>query len=271
MTDRRTTNMLAASQVEVASTRFSRVSTSGQLVWRTEFFGPPPSPVSSDSLAVAGAIEYREPEPGEVRPAQAFLVEQEAGAIVPPHFHFVDQFQVVVAGDGRLGAHAVTPLSVHFAGASTGYGPITPGDSGLSYFTFRASADETGAQYLPGARPRMRPLPRRNVIAPQIQIGAPQELAARKAGVLETALEKDDGLAIFYMRLAPDESMATPSTAEGNGLSMLVSAGSLTLNGGTYAPWSCLFVTPQEGSATLQASGEGAEVLVLRYPRALTA
>ena len=263
--------MLAASQVEVASTRFSRVSTSGQLVWRTEFFGPPPSPVSSDSLAVAGTIEYSDPAPGEVRPAQAFLVEQEAGAVVPPHFHFVDQFQVVVAGNGKLGTHPVTPLSVHFAGACTGYGPITPGDSGLSYFTFRASADETGAQYLPGARPRMRPLPKRNVIAPQIPIGTPQELAARQAGVVDTVLEKDDGLAIFYMRLAPAECMATPSGAEGNGLTMLVSAGSLKLNGGTYAPWSCLFVTPNEGSATLQASGEGAEVLVLRYPRALSA
>ncbi len=262
--------MLAKSQMEVASTRFSRVSTSGKLVWRTEFFGPPPSPVSSDSLAVAGAIDYREPEPGEVRPAQAFLVEQEAGAVVPPHFHFVDQFQVVVAGDGKLGAHAVQPLSVHFAGASTGYGPITPGDSGLSYFTFRASADETGAQYLPGARPRMRPVTRRNVIAPRVLMGDPKDVAARQESVLETAVEKDDGLGIFYLRLAPNESMTTPSAAEGNGLSILVAAGALTLSGRSYAPWSCLFVTPDEDSARLQASGEGAEVLVLRYPRVLT-
>lgn len=262
--------MLAASQVEVASTRFSRMSTSGRLVWRTEFLGPPPSPVSSDSLAIAGAIDYREPQPGEVRPAQAFLVEQEAGAVVAPHFHFVDQFQVVVAGDGKLGAHAVAPLSVHFAGASTGYGPITPGDSGLSYFTFRASADETGAQYLPGARPRMRPLPRRNVVSPRVLIGDPQDVAARKEEVLETALENDDGLAVFYMRVPANGAMATPSAAEGNGLSMLVAAGSLTLSDRGYAPWSCLFVAPDEGSVTLQASGEGAEVLVLRYPRVLT-
>lgn len=259
--------MLAKSQVEVAATRFSRVSTSGQLVWRTEFLGPPPSPVSSDSLAVAGAIDYREPGPGEVRPAQAFLVEQEPGAVVPPHFHFVDQFQVVVAGGGKLGAHAVEPLAVHFAGACTGYGPITPGDAGLSYFTFRASADETGAQYLPSARPRMRPLPRRNVIAPRIPMGQSQDVAARKAGVLETALEKDDGLGIFYLRLAPNESITSPSAAHGNGLSMLVAAGALTLAGRSYAPWSCLFVAPAEGSATLQASDAGAEVLVLRYPR----
>lgn len=263
--------MLAKSQVEVASTRFSRVSQSGQLVWRTEFLGPPPSPVSSDSLAVAGAIDYRDPEPGEVRPAQAFLVEQEPGAVVPPHFHFVDQFQVVVAGDGKLGSHAVAPLSVHFAGASTGYGPITPGDAGLSYFTFRASADETGAQYLPGARPRMRPLTRRNVIGPRILMGTPQDVAARLEGVLETPLYKDDGLAVFYMRIAPNAFMTTPSAAEGNGMSMLVAAGSLALAGQSYAPWSCLFLTPEEGTATLRASEAGSEVLVLRYPRLVNA
>ncbi len=259
--------MLATSQVEVASKRFSRVSQSGQLVWRTEFFGPSPSPTSSDSLVVAGQIEYRDPAPGEVRPPQAFLVEQEAGAVVPPHFHFVDQFQVVAQGGGKLGAHAVEPLSVHFAGAHTGYGPITPGPEGLGYFTFRASADETGAQYLPGARPRMRAMPKRNVIVPRIAIGRAGELAARQSSAVETALDKEDGLGVFYLRIAPRAALATPSAAQGNGLSMLVSAGSLVLEGRSYAPWSCLFVPPQEGAATLQAGEGGAEVLVLRYPR----
>jgi hypothetical protein len=102
-----------------------------------------------------------------------------------------------------VGAHPVEPLSVHFAGACTGYGPITPGDR----------------------------------------------------------------LAVFYMRIAPHAAMRTPSAAEGNGLSMLVAAGSLRVDGRSYAPWSCRFVTQQEGAATPQASDAGAEVLVLRYPR----
>ncbi|HEY8359247.1 MAG TPA: hypothetical protein VIL30_17500, partial [Ramlibacter sp.] len=198
--------MHVKSRAEAAASRFSRVSPAGRLVWRTEFLGPPPSPASSESLAQAGAVDYLDPQPGEVRLPQAFLVEQEPGAVVAPHFHFVDQFQVIVAGEGKLGAHAVAPLSVHFAGACTGYGPITPGEQGLSYFTFRASADETGAQYLPGARPRMRPTTRRNVIAPRIQSASPGELAARVESVLESALEKDDGLGVFYLRIAPGDS-----------------------------------------------------------------
>lgn len=257
--------MHAKSHAQAAATRFSRISPGGQLVWRTEFLGPPPSPASSDSLALAGASEYRDPEPGEVRLPQAFLVEQEPGAVVAPHFHFVDQFQVIVAGDGKLGAHAVAPLSVHFAGACTGYGPITPGAQGLSYFTFRASADETGAQYLPGARQRMRPTVRRNVIAPRILSASAEELVARRDCVVETVLEKEGGLAVFYLRIPPNASVETPPT-EG-GVSLLVAAGTLEHAGSELGSWSCLFVAPEDGVATLQAARQGAEVLALRYPR----
>ena len=48
---------------------------------------------------------------------------------------------------------------------------------------------------------------------------------------------------------------------------MLVTAGSLALGGKDYAAWSCLFLAPQEDTVSLQASTQGAEVLVLRYPR----
>jgi hypothetical protein len=259
--------MLAKSHNEAAPTRFSRVSAGGQQVWRTEFIGPPPSPVSSDSLSIAGSIEYRDPEPGELRPPQAFLVEQEAGAVVAPHFHFVDQFQVIVAGSGSLGRHPVAPLSVHFAAASTGYGPITPGDEGLSYFTMRASADQTGAQYLPDARPRMRAGVRRNVVVDRILTAAPEAVAARSQSAIETMLESEDGLAVFYMRIAPGDSMAPPAAAQSQGISMLVAAGLLSIGGQQYAAWSCLFNAPHEDPSPLQASPAGAEVLVMRYPR----
>ena len=34
---------------------------------------------------------------------QALLVEQSPNSVVPPHFHGIDQFQVVVNGSGMLG------------------------------------------------------------------------------------------------------------------------------------------------------------------------
>ena len=128
-----------------APTRFARNAPGGGRIWRTDYFGPPPSPKSSNSVDpnAMNAEVFTPPAPGEIRPPQAFLVEQEPNAIVHPHFHFVDQFQVVVDGGGRIGRHDVGPIMAHFAGACTGYGPITPGDGGLKYFTLRASADST--------------------------------------------------------------------------------------------------------------------------------
>jgi hypothetical protein len=258
----------AATRADAAPTRFSRTTAEGRLLWRSMFFGPAPSPMSSESLlSKASSDTYVDPLPGEVRAPQAFLIEQEPGAVVQPHFHYVDQFQVVVAGGGHLGRHPVAPLSVHFAAACTGYGPISPGEHGLSYFTLRASADESGAQYLPAARDRMRPLPRRNVVVDAIAQEAPAALAARRESVLETALDNDDGLAVFFMRLAPGQSLNAPDPALGNGLSLLVAGGAIVRDGAEMAAWSCLYVPPGDGVISLCAAARGAEVLAMRYPR----
>ncbi|MFM7610777.1 MAG: hypothetical protein ACKO9A_18150, partial [Alphaproteobacteria bacterium] len=98
-----------------APTRFARNAPGGGRIWRTDYFGPPPSPKSSNSVDpnVMNAEVFIPPAPGEIRQPQAFLVEQEPNAIVHPHFHFVDQFQVVVDGGGRIGRHDVGPIMAH--------------------------------------------------------------------------------------------------------------------------------------------------------------
>ena len=53
----------------------------------------------------------------------AYLVEQAAGAVVAPHYHQVDQFQLFVGGSGRIGTHALEGVTVHYAGAHSPYGP----------------------------------------------------------------------------------------------------------------------------------------------------
>ena len=259
--------MQARSHAEVAAKRFSRKSQSGSLVWRTEFFGPPPSPVTSNSLASAGAVDYQDPQPGEQREPQAFLVEQEPGAVVNPHFHFVDQFQVVAAGYGTLGRHEVAPLSVHFAAGSTGYGPISPGAEGLSYFTFRSAADQSGAQYLPESKERLRPGVRRNVFCDRIVPGTPEQLASRSESAFETVLQEDGGLAVSYLRVPPDQIVQLPDPATGSGMSMLVAAGAVTLQEAEYAAWSCMYVASDDALPELRAGSGGAEILVMRFPR----
>jgi hypothetical protein len=258
--------MLAVTRDEVSSSRFSRVTANGSLLWRTDFIGPPPSR-RTEQLVDAEPPEYIEPKPYEIREPQAFLVEQEAGAQVAPHFHYVDQFQVIVAGDGILGRHPVAPFTVHFAGAHTGYGPIIPGSNGLMYFTFRASADSTGAQYLPGASRRMRKGQRRNLVAEDLPVSSSASLASRQQNQIDIGLEAEDGLSVQLLRIAPKKSLRLPDFSLGAGVSMVVVAGAVVFDGKHYGLLSCLYGRQDEASPELVAGAGGAEVLFLRYPR----
>ena len=82
---------------------------------------------------------------------QAYLVGQKA-PVLRPHYHEVDQFQVVLDGDGRLGRHAIGSGTVHYSDAYTVYGPIfADGPDGLSYFTLRLDP-AVGLNYMPESR-----------------------------------------------------------------------------------------------------------------------
>lgn len=260
----------AIAAAEAAPTRFSRQTREGSTIWRTDYFGPPPSPIGSNSVdpSAPPSVDYADPAPGERRPPQAFLVEQEPGAVVHPHFHYVDQFQVAVAGDGTLGRHAVGPVTVHFSSACTAYGPITPGEAGLKYFTLRASADGTGAQFIPASRERMRPGPRRNLVLGPIQPAPASEYVARTASSLEVVASEPDGLEVLVFRLAPGARVTTPDPAKGGGQSMIVLAGELRCLGKSLEPLSAMFVRPEEDALYLRTGEEGADLLILQYPRA---
>lgn len=258
----------ATASTTAAPARFSRVSPEGGLIWRTDYFGPPPSPKGSTSVdpKAMNANVYVPPAAGERREPQAFLVEQEPNAVVHPHFHFVDQFQVVMEGGGKIGRHAVAPIMAHFAGASTGYGPITPGVSGLKYFTLRASADGTGAHFLPAAKDRMGRERKRYVLADPVLPSTPEALAARREPVTDTVLHEEDGLAILMLRIPPNGRLAAPDPSEGGGQSMLVAGGTIRHEGVALNRLSALFVSRDEQPFVAEAGPEGGELLVLQYP-----
>ncbi|HEX3995030.1 MAG TPA: hypothetical protein VHX39_27970, partial [Acetobacteraceae bacterium] len=85
----------------------------------------------------------------------AFLVEKDAAAVVRPHFHAADQYQVIVQGGGRLGTHDVGTVSVHYTDAYSAYGPIVAAGEGISWFTLRKAWDP-GARYMPAERAQLR-------------------------------------------------------------------------------------------------------------------
>jgi len=135
---------------------------------------------------------------GNWRP-QAFLVEQDAGSVILPHFHEENEFQVVVEGDGEFGRHPVRPVMVHYAGRHTGYGPIKSGSRGLWYFSLRAISDP-GARFLPEARKEMEKGPKRQLLGETIE-PQPDGIAA---WVLRQPMPAPDGAARFYVVLSGD-------------------------------------------------------------------
>ena len=155
---------------------------------------------------------------------QAFLVVRPyAGARIEPHFHDVDQFQVVVAGDGRIGKKDVRPITFQYADAYTPYGPIVARDDGISFFTLRNSASG-GHWSMPGNKHNMPCRAGRN-------IEGIFELGSRAIADGETEREslmsqQDDGVDAVGFRLGKNAA-ADGLPNDGGGQYYLVCAGKL--------------------------------------------
>lgn len=243
-------------------TRFPRLDATGKRLWRTEYLGPAPSPRSP--TLDPGVMAFVMPE----RDApQSFRIEQEPGLIVHPHFHYVDQFQIVIEGGGELGRHRAEPLTVHYASGHTGYGPITAGPQGLTYVTLRAQADTTGAQYLPGARERMHKVPKRHRLADPCPPLGDEGLAALRGPDVVTLFDEDDGLGAWVFRLPAGACVQGPDPARGGGQSIVLSHGSTQLEGEWLDRHSCLYLSSSAAPLPLQAGPRGLEIVFCQYAR----
>jgi hypothetical protein len=193
-----------------------------------------------------------------------FLVEQPPHAVLATHFHLHNQFQVVRAGSGTLGPHAVGPGSVHYAGAYTGYGPLMAGPAGLSYFTLRA-VHETGANFLPAARDRLRRGPKRHAQGP---VHAPLPLAALRglpAPCRVPLIAPQDDLAACAFQLPPLAALA-PGAPAGSGQFQLVLAGALDTPQGRLQAWESRYLSAGEDAGGCAAGADGVHLLVLDMP-----
>lgn len=210
------------------------------------------------------------PDDGSLYP-MAFLVEQDPGCVAPAHFHQADQFQVVVAGEGRLGTHDVAPVTVHFTGKYSPYGPLVASPTGLHYFTLRNGWDP-GARYMQEDRAVLRHVPGRRH---REAVAAPRPMSARRdaaAPSCESLLAPSgDGLLALRYVLPAEAGATGPDPARGNGQYWVVIAGTLRHDGAELGPRSCLFLSPDESALTIAAGSDGVEVLALQFPRATVA
>lgn len=243
----------ASSQVAQASRR--PVVANGVPIHTTAFIGT--------NWTMRGPDSPPAPVPGTPYP-MAFLVEQPSSSVVRTHFHSSDQFQVVVAGGGLLGRHPVAPITVHYTNAHTAYGPIEAGEDGLHYFTLRNCYDP-GARYIPEATEELKTTPGRRPWQTTTPHVAPSGAGLPREELLEP---RADGLGAWLHRLAPGESLTGPDPALGAGQFWLVVAG--TLRDGAAAampPLSLFFVGPEEAPLGTVAGPEGAQCVVMQYPR----
>ncbi len=217
-------------------------------------------------------------KPGDTPPPDgalypmAFLVEKEPGAVVKPHFHQADQFQVVVQGSGRLGVHDVASVAVHYTDPFSAYGPIVAADDGVSWFTLRNSWDP-GAQYMPQARERLRAARarfqhRESTAGPLPPLSTAELADVTRTTCLSILEPTADGLGSWRYRIPALQAVTGPDPARGGGQFWLVLAGSATAPGSAPLPeQSCLFVGPEDAALSVSAGPSGAELLCLQFPQ----
>ena len=193
---------------------------------------------------------------------QAFLIEQDPDTEILPHFHQQDQFQVVVGGEGTLGRHRVAPVSVHYAGRYTGYGPIRAGARGVHYFSLRP-VTTAKAWFLPESRAQMLDVPRRHLLgAPAAPTaGAPVEAATDALIALQP-----DGIAAWRCRVPAGRILEAPAAEVPAERFYVVTAGSLRRDGEDLPSPAVLFATADEAPLAGTAGAAGLELLVLQFP-----
>ncbi len=198
---------------------------------------------------------------------QGFLVEQPSNAVTPPHFHDHEQFQVIVDGGGFMGKKAANPLSLHYAGGHTPYGPITAGEEGIYYFTLRSRWD-AGAKYMPASRDRLKPVRRKHRLAADIDVPRGDELKdLSEMQRSEILAPLDDGTCAYLFSLGAGRTatLETPVTAGGQ-YAILV-AGSAIDEGRVLPRLSGLYRFRDEAALSLTAGEEGAAVLLMQFSK----
>lgn len=212
----------------------------------------------------------------------AKIIEQQAGCVIPAHFHTCHQFQVVSAGGGFLGRKPVQPWTVHYTSPDTGYGPIEAGEQGLSYYVLRPQIDP-GAKFMPQSRGQMRAgLPKHHAVSGLIDVPDAAALAALGTARVQTCLPlTPEGMAAWQVGLPPGERFLASELPGEGARFYLVTAGALAqpvagpdteldsvanADAGAVLSAGSLYFAEVADSLSLQASAAGADFLVLQFP-----
>jgi len=189
--------ILAQSLAEARAQRTQRVLPDGRAIWVSRVF---PTSGATPEMPMAS------------------LVEQLAHTVIPTHFHAVNQFQVLVEGQGTLGKRAVHPWTVHYTNGFTGYGPLCAAAAGMAFFHVTESLGCGGARYFPAGQSFMQPAPKRHRLVGPLVLSSAAALRSRQHATCDLVLaQEDDGLAAWCLRLGPNMRTHAPDPAHGGG------------------------------------------------------
>lgn len=199
-----------------------------------------------------------------------FLVEQPPDTSLVSHFHRQNQFQLFVDGAGSIGRESLGPITVHYAGAYTGYGPLLSGPQGIKYFTIRAVC-EAGFTPISEAKAKMLRGPKRHANSTPVPPLTAAALAALTGTQEQTLIETgDDGMGARLTRLPPGARLHPAQVPGSEGQFLFVTAGTLAgvLASGpvNLGRWEHLFLLAGDAAPPLTAGPGGAEIVSLFIP-----
>lgn len=196
-----------------------------------------------------------------------FLVEQPPHSTLEPHFHRQNQFQLFVDGYGRIGAHALQSVTIHYAGAYTGYGPLVAGEAGIQYFTIRPVC-ESGMIPVSTGRDQMIRGPKRHATAGPLVLASPEELGTLAEPDVRWEIPMaEDGLGAAAVRMPPGSVLADMAAQPAaDGTFVVVLSGSVRHGQTSLARWESLFFSADEAVPELIAGESGAEMVFLYTP-----
>ncbi|MES2537122.1 MAG: hypothetical protein V4632_14760 [Pseudomonadota bacterium] len=207
--------------------------------------------------------EWLETDQDPILSPTVFMVEQPPDTTLYAHFHAENQFQVFVEGEGRIGSHAIRAVTVHYAGAYTGYGPLISGPEGLSYFTIR-SVFETGTMPVTD-RSKMVRGPKRHFSTDPMPLAGAETIAALAAVETQDLIPlQPDGISARVLRLPPGAQASGIDPATGGGQFHVVLNGGLLHEKTELGRWESLFVSSDEKPYIITAGAAGLEVLCLQ-------
>ena len=162
-------------------------------------------------------------------------------------------------------------MTIHYAGAYTGYGPLVAGSTGIKYFTIR-SVCETGLVPISEAREKMVRGPKRHAQSGPLKIVNGSDLLALDEVSIEASIPlSDDGLGAEVACIPAASPFKLMRHLASEGVFVFVLAGMLDYGETQLQPWESIFVSAEETEPDLAAGKNGAQILVLHVPRKASA